>query len=143
MAFHIEAKRPRLAKMAMVTVAGRLNRAEKKSGGGDCGLQEDVQVVGVDGAELRVFAVDLAGVDELDEGFFEGEGSLLFCEGDFLMQVLQGVFADVVASAVTDDEQFGGRDAASALSGEQNLRVDGGEGHSQLLANGVLPFERK
>ncbi len=97
----------------------------------------------MDGAELRVFAIDLVGVDQVDEGFFEGEGSLLFCERDFLVQVLQCVLADVVAGAVADHQEFGGGDAASAFSGKKDLCVDGGEGHGQFLANGVLAFERK
>ena len=83
----------------------------------------------MDRAQLGVFAVDLIGVDEVDQGFFEGEGSFLFCERYFLMEVLQGVFADMVASAVADHEQFSGGDAASAFSGEEDLRVDSGESH--------------
>ena len=45
------------------------------------------------------------------------------------MQVLEGVFADVMASAVADHEQFSGGGAASAFSGEEDLRVHGGESH--------------
>ena len=78
---------------------------------------------------MRVFAVDLIGVDEVDQRFFEGEGSFLFCEGYFLMEVLQGVFADMVASAIADHKQFSGGYAAPAFSGKEDLRVDSGESH--------------
>ncbi len=83
----------------------------------------------MDGAQLGVFAVDLIGVDKVDQGFFEGEGSFLFCERYFLMEVLEGVFADMGASAVADHEQFSGGDAAPAFSGKEDLRMDGGESH--------------
>jgi len=79
---------------------------------------------------LGVFAVNLIGVDEVDQGFFEGEGSFLFCEGNFLMEVLEGIFADVVACAVADHQEFSGGNTASAFSGEEDLRVDGSESHS-------------
>ena len=45
------------------------------------------------------------------------------------MEVLEGVFADMVASAVADHEQFRGGDAAPAFSGKEDLRMDGGESH--------------
>ncbi len=76
----------------------------------------------------------------MDQGFFECEGSFLFCERNFLVKVLQGVLADVVARAVADHQEFSGGDAASAFSGEEDLRVDGGESHRQLLANRILTF---
>ena len=59
------------------------------------------------------------------------------------MKMLQRVFAYVMARTVTDHQKFRGGNAASAFSGEQDLRVDGGESHRQLLANGVLTFQRK
>ena len=83
----------------------------------------------MDGAKLRVFAIDLIGVDQVDQGFFEGERSFLLGEGNFLMEVLESVFADVVASAVADHQEFSGGNAASAFSGEEDLRVDSGESH--------------
>ena len=124
---------------------GRLNQGgrDAASGGGGGRFQEDVEVVGVDGAQLGVFAIDLIGVDQVDQGFFEGERSFLLGEGNLLMEVLESVFADVVASAVADHQEFSGGDAASAFSGKKDLCVDGGEGHGQFLANGVLAFERK
>src|SRR5215469_6365340 len=57
--------------------------------------------------------------------------------------MLQGVAADMMARAVAHHQEFGGRDAASPFFGEQDLRVDGGEGHGQFLANGVLAFGGK
>ena len=97
---------------------GHLNQGgrEEASGRGGGRFQEDVEVVGVDGAELRVFAIDLIGVDQVDQGFFEGERPFLLGEGNFLMEVLESVFADVVASAVADHQEFSGGNAASAFS---------------------------
>ena len=57
--------------------------------------------------------------------------------------MLESVFADVMARAITDHQEFGGGDAAAAFSGEQDLGVNGGEGYGELLANSVLAFERE
>ena len=45
------------------------------SGGG---FEDDVEVVGVDGAEEGLFPVDLVGMDELGQRFLEGERAPLF-----------------------------------------------------------------
>ena len=80
-------------------------------------------------AKEGVFALDMALAHEIYKRFFEAEGTFLLGEGDFLMKVLQRVAADMVAGAVTDQQQLGGRDATAAFLGQENLRVDGSEGH--------------
>src|SRR5450755_1508228 len=97
----------------------------------------------MNGAEQGVFAFDLSVADQGDERFFEAERAFLFGDGDFLMEVLKGVAADVVTSAVADHEEFGGGNAAASLFGEQDLGVDGGEGHGQFLADGILALHGK
>lgn len=92
----------------------------------------------MNGAELGVFAFDVAVLDEGDEGFLEGEGAAFFGEGNFLVEMLEGVVANVMARAVADEEEFRGGDAATGAAGEERLREDGGEGHGEFLANGVL-----
>ncbi len=56
----------------------------------------------MNGAEERVFALDVALTDQVYKRFFEGEGAFLLGEGDFLMKMLQCVTTDMVAGAVTD-----------------------------------------
>jgi len=97
----------------------------------------------MNGAEESVFALDVALADQTDERFLERKGSFLFSESDFLVKVLEGVSPDVVASAVADQQQLGCRDAAATFFGQQELRVNGGEGHGQFLADRILALERK
>jgi len=97
----------------------------------------------MDGAVEGFFPFDLVGMDEGSQTIFECEGTLLFGEGDFLMQVLQRVSADMVTGAIGDHEEFGGGHASTALAGEEDLGVDGGEGHGKFLANGGLAFDGK
>src|SRR5258706_2358821 len=81
-------------------------------GGGGRGVQKNVQVVGMDGAEESVFALDVALADQIDERVFEAEGAFLFGESNFLVKMLQGVAPDVMASAVAYKEQLGCGNAA-------------------------------
>ncbi len=97
----------------------------------------------MDGTEERFFAIDLAGLDEVDQGLFESEGALFLGERNFLVQVLQGVAADMVARAVAEDKKFGGGNAASAFFWKQDLGVNRGQGHGQFLSNGILAVGRK
>ena len=87
-----------------------------RSGGGR-GIQKNIEVVRVNGAEESVFALDVALADQIDERVFEAEGAFLFGESDFLVKVLQGVAPDVVARAVADEEQLGCGNAAAAFFG--------------------------
>ncbi len=87
-------------------------------GSGGRRIEQDVEVVGMNGAEESVFALDVALTDQVYERFFEGEGAFLLSEGDFLVKVLQRVAADVMASAVTDQKQLGSGNAASAFFGQ-------------------------
>ena len=97
----------------------------------------------MDGTEQGVFAVDLSCVNELNERILEGEGTLFLGQWDFLVKMLQAVSAHVMSGAVTHYQKFRSWNAASALSWQQDLRVHGGKGHCQLLANGVLAFDGK
>ena len=85
--------------------------------GGGGGIQKNVEVVRVNGAEESVFALDVALADQIDERIFETEGAFLFGESDFLVKVLEGVAPDVVARAVADEEQLGRGNAAAAFFG--------------------------
>src|SRR5258707_5449989 len=85
--------------------------------GGGGGIQKNIEVVRVNGAEESVFAVDVALADQIDERVFEAEGAFLFGESDFLVKGLEGREPDVVASAVTDEEQLGCGNAAAAFFG--------------------------
>ena len=87
-------------------------------GSGGRRIEQDVEVVGVNGAEEGVFALDVALTDQVYERFFEGEGAFLLGQGDFLMKVLQRVTADMVAGAVADQQQLGRGNAASAFFGQ-------------------------
>src|SRR5512137_2163853 len=59
-------------------------------------FQQDVQIIGMDGAEKRVFAVDVPFADQLHKRFLQRERALFLGHSDFLMQVLQGVAAYVL-----------------------------------------------
>jgi len=85
--------------------------------GGGGGIQKNIEIVRVNGAEESVFALDVALADQIDERVFEAEGAFLFGESDFLVKVLEGVAPDVVASAVADEEQLGCGNAAAAFFG--------------------------
>ena len=87
-----------------------------RSGGGR-GVQENVEIIGMDGAEECVLSLDVALADEIEERVFEAEGAFLFGESDFLVKVLEGVAPDVMASAVAYKEQLGRRNAAAPLLG--------------------------
>ena len=85
--------------------------------GGGRGVQKNVEVIGMDGAEECVLSLDVALADEIEERVFEAEGAFLFRESDFLVKVLEGVASDVMASAVADEEQLGRGNAAAAFFG--------------------------
>ncbi len=59
------------------------------------------------------------------------------------MQMLQRVLADVLARAIPNHQQLGGRHAAAADPRKQRLREHRAEGHRQILADGRLPLRRK
>ena len=88
-----------------------------RSGGGR-GVQENVEIIGMDGAEECVLSLDVALADEIEERVFEAKGTFLFGESNFLVKVLEGVAPDVMASAVAHKEQLGCRNAAAALLGQ-------------------------
>jgi len=58
----------------------------------------------MDGAVEGFFPFDLVGMDQGSQGIFERKGAFLFGEGDFLVQVLQSIPADVVAGTIGDHE---------------------------------------
>ena len=97
----------------------------------------------MNGAEQRVFAVDVTVTDQGNQRIFQAKRTLLFGDGDLLMEMLQRVAPDVVARAVADQEEFGGGNAATCLLGEQDLGVDGGQSHGQFLAYGILALDGK
>src|SRR5712671_7916036 len=86
--------------------------------GGGGGVQKNVEVIGMDGAEECVLSLDVALADEIEERVFEAEGAFLFGESNFLVKMLEGVAPDVMASAVAYKEQLGCRNAAAALLGQ-------------------------
>src|SRR5882762_9046722 len=86
-------------------------------GGGGGGVQKNVEVIGMDGAEKGVLSLDVALADEIEERVFEAERAFLFGESNLLVKMLQGVAPDVMASAVADEEQFCGGNAAAAFFG--------------------------
>lgn len=92
-------------------------------------LQENVEIVGMNGTEQGIFAVDVIVVDQGDQRIFQAERSLFLGHGYFLVEVLECVAADVMAGAVADHEEFGGGNAAAGFLGKQDLRVNRGEGH--------------
>src|SRR6266851_1721079 len=59
------------------------------------------------------------------------------------MQMLQRVAADAVACAVADHEEFGGGNAATFFFRHQDLGVHGGDGHGEVLADGILALGRE
>lgn len=95
------------------------------------------------GVEGCVFAVDGALADEVLQRLFLRDRAFVLGHGDFLVQVLQGVSADVLTGAIADDQQLGHRNAASELAGQKNLRQDSGECHGQFLADGGLALRRE
>ena len=80
----------------------------------------------MDGAEQRVLAIDVTVTDQGNQRIFQAKRTLLFGDGDLLMEMLQCVAPDVVARPVADQEEFGGGNAAASPFGEQDLGVDGG-----------------
>jgi hypothetical protein len=81
------------------------------------GIQKNVEVVRVNRAEERVFPLDVPLANQIDKRVFEAEGAFLFGEGDFLVKMLEGVSPNMVACAVTDQEQLGCGNAAAAFFG--------------------------
>ena len=63
--------------------------------------------------------------------------------GDLLMEVLQGVLANVLAGAIADHEELGGGCEAAAMPRQQRLCQDCSKRHGQFLPDGVLAFRRK
>jgi hypothetical protein len=59
------------------------------------------------------------------------------------MEVLQRVLADVLPGAVSDHQQFGGRNDPAIHSGDQRLCHHCCQCHGHLLPDGVLPLGRE
>src|SRR3954453_13616310 len=95
----------------------------------------------MNGAELRFFAVDVAVADQRRQGIFQSERTFFLGDRNFLMQMLQRIAADAVARAIADHEELRSRHAAAALFWQQDLRVNGGDRHAEVLANGILPLQ--
>src|SRR5262245_20164562 len=94
-------------------------------------------------AGTRLFEIDDAVFREARERFLERNGALLLGDRDLLVQVLQGVLADVLAGAVADEEELSRDDSSTAPLGQESLGEDRGQRHRELLADRVLTLRRK
>lgn len=83
-----------------------------------------VQFFGMRRSSSRLFDGQQLLPYERRERLFKRERPAGPRDRDFLMQMLERVLANVLPSAVTDHEQLGGRDAASADTWKENLRHD-------------------
>src|SRR6202035_3040860 len=96
-------------------LASRRRTGRLGAGSRGCGVEEDVEVVGMDGAELCFFAVDVAAADQRGQGILERERAFLLGDGNFLMQMLERVAANAIAGAVADHQELGSGNAATVF----------------------------
>jgi hypothetical protein len=70
-----------------------------------CGrLQEDIQVVRMNGAKLRVLFFDFAVPNQRHKRFFQSERAPFLGKRDLLMEVLQIVSANVMPRAISNHQ---------------------------------------
>src|SRR5713101_8204773 len=68
-----------------------------------------LEILHVVGAEHGVGAIHKTALDEPGEAFLEGKRSVLPGNRDLLVQMLERIAANVLACAVADEQQLGGR----------------------------------
>jgi len=77
------------------------------------------------------------------QGFFKRKRSTRAGNRDLLMQVLQGILANVLPRALSDHQQLCCRHASTSKSRQKMLRHHGGKRNGKLLANRCLSFRRE
>ena len=105
--------------------------------------KQPFELFGMPGARARIVCRNQPFVDELRERFLERDRAAALGDRDLLMQMLQRVLADVLARAVPNHQQLGGRHTAAAGTRQQRLRQHRAERHRQVLADRRLPLGRK
>src|SRR5579863_37280 len=133
-----EVNASKLRRLAPAELKGLVLKPRLKLAVGCSGsrFQQDVEVVGVNGAKQSIFAVDVTSADQIDQRLFEAERPFLLRDRDFLMKVLERVAANVMSRAVADHQQLGrGNTSTTHFLRKQNLRVHRGDSHREFLTN--------